>query len=165
LIVFVNVAIISLVGIVFFPNLRKFNTNQQFQNEVLDLKNLIKKAQANTTTGTRCSATEPALSWSVVISPGTNTISSTLNGSCLTTSQTTQVRTLSTITASNTSIQTSNCPSGNTIELKFDRTGFSYACNGGAFTQTTFSIQLQNQNTTSQSSTLMVNTAGTISQN
>ena len=162
--ILISVAIISLVGIVFYPNLRKFNNDQLFKNEVLDIKNAIKKAQTNTTTGTRCSSAEAAINWSTVITPGTS-LSTNVRSTCINSSQAQSVKNLDAISASNTQIQSSSCPSNNTIELKFERTGFSYICNSGTPVQGSFTLQLQNKNNTSQSITLQINSAGTISQN
>lgn len=163
--ILISISIISLVGIVFFPNLRRFNNDQQYQNEVLDLKNAIKNAQNMSTTGTRCSSTKASLSWSTIITPGT-TIGTSLRASCITTALVSSVENYPGITAANTTLLSSSCAVGTTsIELKFDKNGFSYTCTPGGASGTTFNLQLQNKNNTTQTTTISINKLGSISQN
>lgn len=163
--ILVAVVIISLIGIVFFPNLRQFNSDQQYRNEVLELKNNLKSAQNMFTTGTRCTATEGATAWSLLIS-GSTSLTNNLKAYCITSAQVSSVKNLTVTSVPGTSIQSSTCGgTPTTIELRFNKSGFSYSCNGGAFTTGTFSLQLQNKLNTSQSTTISINTSGTISQN
>ena len=164
--VLIAIAIISLVGITFFPNLRKFNSDQQFSSDTQNIKNDIKKAQNMFSTGIRCSSTKAAISWSLVLAVGTN-ITTNLRANCVTTAQVSSVDNLPSDIKTNISLLSSTCgATPTTIELKFDKTGFSYACNGTTtFTSGTFSLQLQNKSTTSQNTTITINRLGTISQN
>ena len=164
--VLVSVLIMAVIGVIFFPNLRRFNTNQQFQNEVLDVKNNIKKAQSMYTTGTRCTANKSILSWSFILTRN-GSYTYNLEASCIN-PPTISTETTPAITLNSTSYSTSStCGSGSTaIKLKFDKTGFSYSCDAGAtFTVGTFNLQLQNTKNISQTSTISINQIGTISQN
>jgi prepilin-type N-terminal cleavage/methylation domain-containing protein len=164
--VLIAIVIVSLIGITFFPNLKKFNSDQQFRNEFSDIKNNIQSAQNMFTTGTRCSSTKATTAWSLLITNGAN-LTSNLKAYCVTTAQVSSVESLSIITQRNLQIQSSTCPVGATsIELKFDKNGFSYSCSGSStFTVGTFNLQLQNKNDTSQNATITINNLGTISQN
>lgn len=163
--ILVSILIISLIGIVFFPNLRKFNTNQQFQNESLNIKNQIESAQNMYTTGIRCSASKAASGWSFILS-NTTPLSTNLRGYCVNTSLVSSTENIAGTTAANTILFSSNCGTGTTsIELKFDKNGFSYSCNGGSFTSGLFNLQLQNKNDSSQKTVITINTLGTVSQN
>lgn len=166
--ILVSIVIMAVIGVIFYPNIRRFNTNQQFQNEVSDVKNNLKKAQSMYATGTRCSASKSALAWSLVIlrngSFGYNLKATCTNGSTTTTES--QVI----YTTKSTTLQSSSCSSGATpIELKFDKTGFSYTCDNSiatpVYTSGTFNLQLQNSKNTSQSTTISINQIGSISQN
>lgn len=162
--ILVSIVIISLVGIVFFPNFRKFNTDQQYRNEVLNLQNDIKKAQTMFASGTRCTANKATLGWSLTITNG-NPVTSNLKGYCINSSLVQSNEPLASVPLPSTAIQSSTCPTNTTIELKFDRQGFSYSCNGGAFISGTFTLQLQNKASTTQSTTFTINPVGTILQN
>jgi prepilin-type N-terminal cleavage/methylation domain-containing protein len=164
--VLIAIVIISLIGITFFPNLRKFNSDQQYLADVQNIKNDIKKTQNMFTTGIRCSSTKAAISWSVVLTVGTNIVTN-LRADCITSAQVRSFDNLTADTKTNISVLSSTCGSNATsIELRFDKTGFSYACNGtNSFTSGTFSLQLQNKNNTSQNTTISINKSGTISQN
>lgn len=163
--ILVSIVIISLIGIVFFPNLRKFNADQQYTNQTQEVKNNIKIAQNMFTTGTKCTATEGATYWSLIIS-GSSSLTNNLKANCITAAQVATVRNLTVTSLPDISIQSSTCgATPTTIELRFDKTGFSYSCNGNVtFTSGTFNLQLQNKNHTSQSTTISINSIGTISQ-
>jgi prepilin-type N-terminal cleavage/methylation domain-containing protein len=164
--VLIAVVIVSLIGITFFPNLKKFNSDQQFRNESADIKNNIQNAKNMFTTGTRCTSSKATTAWSLFISTGT-TITTNLKGYCITTALVSSVENLNSAPQNNLALQSSTCGSGtSSIELKFDKNGFSYSCNGSStFTSGTFNMQLQNKNNTSQNTTITINNLGTISQN
>jgi prepilin-type N-terminal cleavage/methylation domain-containing protein len=164
--VLIAVVIVSLIGITFFPNLRKFNSDQQFRNESADIKNSIQNAKNMFTTGTRCTSLKATTAWSLYISTGT-TITTNLKGYCITTALVSSVENLNSAPQNNLVLQSSTCGGGtSSIELRFNKNGFSYSCNGSStFTSGTFNLQLQNKNNTSQSTTITINNLGTISQN
>lgn len=165
--ILISITVIGLIGITFYPNLRRFNSDQQFRNEVLNIKNDIKKAQNMYTTGTRCGNGKAATAWAVSLAVN-STNSTNLKAYCINdalTANSTEVFPVT--TASDITYTSSNCPVGTTaIELKFDKNGLSYSCNGGtSFTQGSFSITYQNKNASTQSTTILVSQLGTISQN
>jgi prepilin-type N-terminal cleavage/methylation domain-containing protein len=166
--ILIAIVIISLIGITFFPNLRKFNSDQQYRNELSNLKSSIESSKNMFSSGTYCTTAKPSTGWSVVISITSN-IPTSFNqkGSCITSAGVTTTESINTNPLSNLTLQSSSCASPVTsIEMKFDKNGFSYACNGSStFIAGTFSMQLQNKNNTSQISTISINTSGTISQN
>lgn len=164
--ILIAIAIISLIGITFFPNLRRFNSDQQYSTDTQNIRNDIKKAQNMFATGIRCSPTKAATSWSLVLTLGTD-ITTNLRANCVTTAQVTSVDNLTADIKTNITVQSSPCGTNATaIELKFDKSGFSYACNGSTtFTSALFSLQLQNKKNTAQSTTITINKIGTISQN
>lgn len=163
--IIISILLISLVGLVFFPNLRRFNTEQQFRNDVLEVENNIKSAQNMYTTGIRCSAQKAMLSWASVINYGA-TISTSQRASCINTTGVTSTENLVGITSNNVNIQSSSCPVGTTsVELKFSKAGFNYTCAPGNQTGNSFNLQLQNKNDTSQSVSFNINPVGVITKN
>lgn len=163
--ILVSIVIISLIGIVFFPNLRKFNSDQQYRNQTQEIKSNIKSAQNMFQTGIKCTATEGATYWSLIIS-GSSNITNNLRANCITAAQVATVKNLTVTSMPDISILSSTCgATPTTIELRFDKNGFSYSCNSGAFTSGTLDIQFQNKKNTSQNTTITINKIGTISQN
>jgi prepilin-type N-terminal cleavage/methylation domain-containing protein len=165
--ILISITIISLIGITFYPNLKRFNSDQQFQNEVLNIKNNIKKAQNMYTTGTRCGNGKAATAWSVTIAVNSTNLTN-LKAYCINDTLTTSSNeTFPATPASNITYSSSNCAIGTTaIELKFDKNGLSYSCNGGtSFTSGPFSITYLNKNASSQSTTILISQLGNISQN
>jgi hypothetical protein len=95
-----------------------------------------------------------------------NPISFNQKGTCVTAVQTSTSVDIGSTPISSLTLQNSSCTAPVTsIELKFDKTGFSYSCNTGSFVYGAFSMQLINKNNSAQSSTIIINSAGTISQN
>lgn len=118
------------------------------------------------TTGTRCSSTEGPTAWSLLIT-GSSDITYNLKAYCRNASQAETLKSFAVVSLPNINIQSSTCGATPTaIELKFDKNGFSYSCNSSVtFTSGTFDIQLRNKQNTTQSTTITINKAGTISQN
>ena len=163
--ILISISIIALIGITFFPNLRKFNSEQQYRNESSSLKDSIESAKNMFTTSKRCTAAKAVLSWSVLLTT-TGSLSYNQKASCVSATQTISSENLSTIVLSNLTVQNSTCGlQDDTIEFKFDKTGFTYSCAGGSFISGDFFITLQNKNNSAQTSTISINHLGVISQN
>jgi hypothetical protein len=66
----VTISIISLVAAVGIPNIKKFNTNQDFNNASNDFLTMVKQVQHNAMSGVQCSNGEIAESWRMEIDGG-----------------------------------------------------------------------------------------------
>lgn len=159
--ILIAIAIISVVAVVGIPNLRKFNENQEFSNDVSNLIRKLKQAQSSSHSSIVCSNGSTSTSWSVKLDSTPDRFS--YLDSCNSSGTVDVLKSAKIVSVKTRSDEGCTLP----VEIKFvnqTRTIEFLPSSGCTPTRQNLYIYLENIKNTSEKAGIVVNKGGMISQ-
>lgn len=164
--ILIAVAIISLVGTFSLPNLKKYNNRQLVKNAASELRSTLQNASSKVNSNIKCNDTKASIAWKVVFK-NTTPLQYDLIANCDDGTLATQLQNAplpSSVIIAAAGITCSPFGSSASVDLIFEKKGFSYNCSGAGVTQGPFFIKLQDNVDISQFETINITAGGIISE-